>query len=149
MSGITTVRKTDADNTNNTTTLANASGLDLTLAAGTTYSFEYSILFQSAQQNAGIQLAMNGPGTPTIISYTVSIPIAADGTAGIFSGWGTAYNDVVNGTGVQTVNTTYIARIHGIVQTNAAGALAPRFRSETAGQTMTVKTGSWGALYPN
>jgi len=143
------VRKTDADNTNSTITLADTSGLGLTLAAGTTYTFEYFILFQSAQQNSGIQLAINGPGAPTIISYTVSIPIAADGTAAMFSGWGTTYNDPVNGTGVQTANTTYVARIHGIVQTNAAGALLPRFRSETAGQTMTVKAGSWGALYPN
>ena len=149
MSGITTVRKTDADNTNNTITLSNATGLDLTLAAGTTYSFEYYVLFQSTQQNSGIALAINGPGAPTIISYTVSIPVAADATTGVFSGWGTAYNDFVLGTGVQTANTTYIARIHGIVQTNAAGALLPRFRSETAGQTMTVKTGSWGSLYPN
>ena len=143
------MRKTDADNTNNTTTLADTSGLGLTLAAGTTYSFEYFILFQSTQQNSGIQLAMNGPGTPTIISYTVNIPVAVDGTGGIFSGWGTGYNDPVNGTGVQTANTTYVARIHGIVQTNAAGSLLPRFRSETASQTMTVKAGSWGALYPN
>jgi hypothetical protein len=143
------VRKTDGDNTNNTITLADTSGLGLTLAAGTTYSFEYYILFQSTQQNSGIALAINGPGTPTIISYTVSIPIAIDGTGAMFSGWGTTYNDFVLGTGVQTANTTYIARINGIVQTNAAGALLPRFRSETAGQTMTVKNGSWGALYPN
>jgi hypothetical protein len=142
------VRKADPDNQNNTTTLADTSGLGLTVAAGTVYSFDYYILFQSTNANAGIQLAMNGPGTPTIVAYTVNIPIAADGSSAMFSGWGTAYNDVVSGTGVQTANTTYVARIHGVVQTNAAGTLLPRFRTETAGQTATIKAGSWGALYP-
>ena len=40
-------------------------------------------------------------------------------------------------------NTTYVARIHGVVQTNGAGGtLLPRFRSETNCQTITIKAGS-------
>jgi hypothetical protein len=72
-SGPTTVRKT---------TLQSASGLNLALAANTTYSFEYYILFASAQANNGIGLAVTGPGTPAVISYTVDIPIGNDGRTG-------------------------------------------------------------------
>jgi len=142
------VRKTDSDNTNNTTTLADTSGLGLTLAASTTYSFEYEILFQSAAANTGIALAVNGPASP-LVSYTVDIPIAADGAAGLFSGWGTVLDDAVTGTGVQTANTTYLAHIRGVIQTGASGGtLLPRFRSESAGTIVTTKAGSWGAVYP-
>jgi hypothetical protein len=145
------VRKGDSDNTNNTILLADTSGLGLTLAASTTYSFEYYILFQSAAANTGIQVAINGPASP-LVSYTVDIPIAADGAGsqgGTFSGWGTALDDVVAGTAVPTANTTYLARIHGVIQTGGAGGtLLPRFRSETALTNVTVKAGSWGAVYP-
>jgi hypothetical protein len=145
------VRKADSDNTNNTTTLADTTGLGLTLAASTTYSFEYYVLFQSAATNTGISLAVNGPASP-LVSYAVNIPVAADGAGsqgGTFSGWGTALDDVVVGTGVQTANTTYLAHIHGVIQTGAAGGtLLPRFRSETASTNVTIKGGSWGAVYP-
>jgi hypothetical protein len=143
------VRKTDADNVTASTTIQSATGLDFTLAAGTTYTFEYFILFQSAATNTGIRLAVDGPASPSIISYSANIPVAADGTGGMYAGWGTTWDDTVNGTGVQTANTTYVARIHGVVQTNAAGGtLRPRFRTETNGTNVTIKTGSWGAIYP-
>ena len=42
----------------------------------------------------------------------------------------------------------FVAHIHGVVETGAGGGtLTPRFRSENAGTTVTIKTGSWGALY--
>ena len=65
----------------------------------------------------------------------------------MWSGWGTGYNDTVLGTGVPTANTTYVARIYGVIQTGAAGGtLTPEFRSETGGTSVTVKAGSWSSL---
>ncbi|MDQ2910171.1 MAG: collagen-like protein, partial [Actinomycetota bacterium] len=146
--GPTTVRKTNADDTNSTTTLASATGLDLTLAASTTYSFDYYILFQTAVNTTGIALAVTGPASPSVISYSVYIPVAGDANNALFSGWGTAYDDAVVGTGVQTAATTYLARISGVIKTGAsAGTLTPRFRSEVAASTVTLKAGSWGAFY--
>jgi hypothetical protein len=72
--------------------------------------------------------------------------MATDATTGMYSGWGTAYDDVVLATAVPTASTTYVARIYGVVTTGAnAGTLTPRFRSET-GTAVTVKAGSWGSL---
>jgi hypothetical protein len=142
------VRKTDADNSTISTTLQPTTGLGFALAANTTYSFDYYIRFQTTVSTTGIALALTGPGSPAFINYAVNTPVAADGTAGMFSGWGTAYDDQTVGTGVQTAGTAYVARIHGIIQTGATpGTLLPRFRTEVAGSSVSVKTDSWGALY--
>ena len=51
---------------------------------------------------------------------------------------------------MQTAATTYVARIHGVITTGAAGGtLYPRYRTETNGTAVTIKAGSWGSLYPN
>jgi hypothetical protein len=146
--GPTTARKATGDDTNNTVSLANATGLNLALAANTTYTFEYVILFQSAATNTGIALALNGPAGATVVSYTVDVPTGADGTGALYSGWGTAWDDAVLATGVQAANTTYSAHIFGVVKTaGTAGNLTPRFRSEIAGTTVTIKDTSWGELF--
>jgi hypothetical protein len=140
------VRKTNADDSTTSTSVVSATGLGLALAANTTYTFDYVILFQSSAVGTGIGLALTGPTSPSFIDYTVNIPIGADGTTAMFSGWGTAYDDPVQGTAVQAANTTYVARIYGVITTGAnAGTLTPRFRSET-GSAVTVKAGSWGSV---
>jgi hypothetical protein len=145
--GPTTVRKTNTDDTTTLTSLGSATGLGLAVAANTTYSFDYFILFQSSAAATGIGLALTGPASPNFISYTATIPIAADATTAMFSGWGTAYDDTVLGTAVQATGTTYVARIYGVISTGGtSGTLTPRFRSEINGNTVTIKAGSWGSL---
>jgi len=119
------------------------------VAANTTYTFDYYLLVQTAATGTGISLAVAGPAAPTVVSYTVNSPTAAvDGTATIFSGYGTSFGDEVISTGVQAANTTYVARIHGVVRTGAAaGSLTPRFRSEVNNSIVRVMQYSWGAAY--
>ena len=146
--GPTTVRKSTGDDTNTTTTLANVTGMNLSLAANTTYTFEYVILFQDSSTTSGIGLSLNGPAGATVISYTVDIPNAADGTSALFSGWGTAWDDPIVSTGVQATGTTYAAHIFGVVKTaGTAGTLTPRFRRGASAATATIKDGSWGQLF--
>src|SRR5207249_1895727 len=95
-----------------------------------------------------IGLAVTGPAGATVISYTVDIPVAVDGTGALYSGWGTAWDDFVMGTAAPGAATTYLAHIHGVTRTaGTAGNLTPRFRSEVAGTQVTIKAQSWGALY--
>ncbi|MGB2874583.1 MAG: hypothetical protein WBB76_03825 [Gaiellaceae bacterium] len=146
--GPTTVRKASADNTNATTTLSSATGLDLALAANTTYTFEYRILFQSAATNTGISLAVTGPAGASLVSYTIHTPVSNGGTGGLYSGFGSAWDTAATATNVGTANTTYLAQIVGIVKTGAsAGTLTPRFSSSRNGNQVTLKTSSWGALF--
>jgi hypothetical protein len=146
-SGVTQVRKTVNDTTTSTT-LQNTTELGFTLAASTAYTFDYYILFQSAATGTGIALAVNGPAAPSTISYTVQIPLGTDGNSTMWSGPGTYLDDPVLTGSVQAANTTYLARITGVIRTNASGGtLLPRFRSETAGTTVRVMAQSWGALH--
>ncbi|TML32511.1 MAG: hypothetical protein E6G24_10065 [Actinobacteria bacterium] len=83
-----------------------------------------------------------------MISYTVDIPTGNDGTGALYSGWGTGWDDAVLATGVSVANTTYTAHIFGVVKTaGTAGNLTPRFRSELAGTTVTIKDASSGELF--
>jgi hypothetical protein len=91
---------------------------------------------------------MTGPAGATVISYTANIPRAADGTAGMWQGWGSAWDDVVLGNGVETAGVTYTARIHGVIRTaGTAGNLTPRFRSEINTSQVSLEQYSWGSLY--
>jgi hypothetical protein len=130
------------------TALQNTTELGLTLAPSTAYTFEYYILFQSAATGTGIGLAVNGPAAPTVISYTVRIPLGTDGNTTFHGGPGTYLDDWVRSGSVQAANTTYLARISGVIRTNASGGtLLPRFQSEVAGSTVRVMAHSWGSLY--
>lgn len=102
---------------------------------GPSRSSEYYILFTSAQANNGLGLAVSGPGTPAAISYTVEIPIGDDGTNGRYSGWGTAYDDAVIGSAVPSTGATYVARVYGVVRTEAtAGNRSPGSGARRAAQ---------------
>jgi hypothetical protein len=48
---------------------------------------------------------------------------------------------------VPSIGTTHVAHVYGVVRTGAtAGNLTPRFRSETNGTTVSIKTYSWGSV---
>lgn len=129
------------------TTLADITGLVVPLIANATYQFEYWLPFRSAALTTGLGLAMNGPVSPALITYNVSIPFAVDGADAIFEGVGTAYEDVTLSTGVVAINTDYLAKIDGIIRTGAAGGnLAPRVRSEVAASAVTIQQGAAGLV---
>src|SRR5207237_7137133 len=68
--GPTTARKANADDTTALTSVVSTTGLGLALAANTTYTFDYVILFESAATATRIGLAVNGPAGTSLISYT-------------------------------------------------------------------------------
>ena len=64
---LSTVRLT-ADVTNNTTTLANGTGLALALAANSTYQVHGRIMFQTAATTTGIRLTQTVPSGATVVA---------------------------------------------------------------------------------
>jgi hypothetical protein len=142
------VRKTDSANPTSSTTLQSTTGLGFTLAAYTTYSFDYFIIFQTSGTGTGIGLSVYGPSTPSMISYTINIPQgSSDGKDSLFSGWGTTNTDQVVSIESPAGTTNHVARIQGVIRTGAnGGTLLPRFRSEDGGN-VSVQPYSWGALY--
>jgi len=128
-----------ADVSNSTTTLANAIGLLLALAANSTYAIEALVMFQTATTTTGIRLTQTVPAgtsvvaqwnTPTsLTARTLSNQRAADAGA--------------TTTGIDTANANTLACGSLLVVTGAtAGNLQIRFASETTGANVVVKAGS-------
>ena len=135
---LTTVRLA-ADVTNNTTTLANVTGLAIALVANSTYAIDARVMFQTAATNTGLRLTQTVPGgathvaqwnTPTsLTARTLANQRAADTGAA--------------STGVDAANANTLATGSFLVITGAtAGNLQIRFASEVGGSNAVVKAGS-------
>lgn len=129
-------------NNNSAVTFSALTDLGMNVVAGKTYYFEYTLLFKSTAANTGIGLTINGSGLGGEISAIVNIPIAADGTAALYSGSITSFGDTVTGTSVQTANTTFVANIKGVFKSTANGTFYPLFRSEIGGNSVSIRAGS-------
>jgi hypothetical protein len=136
--------KTSADQTSTSnTTLTAVSDLAFDAVAGNTYYLEYTIRFQSASSTTGISLTLN-TGTTAVGTMTaqVNLPIAADGTAALYTGSISALNDIVISSAVPAANTNHIANIKGIFICTTSGTIQPYFRSETNGTQVLFGQGS-------
>lgn len=141
--------KTTADQiVSSNVTLTTIDNLSFYAVSGRTYYFEYTIRFRTANTNTGIGLTMATLDTAVgEMNAIVNMPVAADGTAALYTGSITALNDVVTSTGVQAVQPeTYIANIKGIFVCTTDGAIGPRFRSENNGTNVNVRQGSVGLI---
>lgn len=128
-----------ADVTNNTTTLANVTGLALALAANSTYQIDGQVMFQTAATTTGIRLTQTVPTGATVVAQwntptsltasTLANQRAADAGAAT--------------TAIDTANANTLATASILVITGAtAGNLQIRFASEVAGSNAVVKAGS-------
>lgn len=135
---LTTARVT-ADVINSTTTLANATGLALPLAANTTYAVEAKVVFQTVITTTGIRLTQSVPAgamvvaqwlTPiSLVAVTVANQRAADTGAA--------------STGIDVANSNTLACGSLSIVTGAtAGNLQIRFASEIAASNAVIKAGS-------
>lgn len=120
------------------TTLTNVTELAFTATAGSAYYCEYTVKFRCAATNTGIALTVGTSDTAAgTFAAQVNIPIAADGTAAIYGGNITAFDDVVVATGVQTAQPTwFIANIKGTFICTTGGTVVPKFRSEVNGSNV-------------
>lgn len=116
---------TTADFTkNNTTTLANITGLSVTLTAGRTYRFE-ATLFTTADTDGGVKVAMSGTATATAIKYDVLI---IDGAVIDAQGRGTALDTAVG----FTDSANALIKIYGTIVVNVGGTLTVQFAQNAA-----------------
>lgn len=137
--------KTTANLTNNSSvTTTQITQLGFTCAVGKAYRFKTHILFSSAAIGTGIGLTMTSPdgAVGTLVSTAEMVLSNTDGTTSKYAGAMTALSDLVLSTGVGLTNTFYLAEIEGTFVCTTAGTIAPYFRSETNGQTITVLSGS-------
>lgn len=132
--------------TTTSTTFTDITGLTASLAAGTPYLFEAYLIWQQNNTSGGIGFAINGPGSMGVLDYTIQYQNFANDAAGTIqtvhaTGYDTAYTIPTTTT---AANTSYIARISGVlVTTVSGGTLALRFKSNNASYTASIRPGSW------
>ena len=134
-----TTTRLGADVTNSTTTLANATGLSIALAANSTYALNVQVMFQTAATTTGIRLTQTVPSGATVVAQwdtptsltarTLANQRAAD--AGAAS------------TAMDVANANTLANGTLLVVTGAsAGSLQIRVASEVAASNAVIKAGS-------
>jgi hypothetical protein len=136
------VGKNAVNTASTSTTLANATGLSIQLAANTLYRVSMMVRFSSTNAGTGVKLGVTAPASATV-ALAATIPRAADGTGSAFYGQITSSGDSVLSNGVEAANTTYMATILGTVQTGAtAGPLQVQLATEVNSVSVSVVAGS-------
>lgn len=124
------------------TTLVSITDLEFPVTNGKSYRIECMLMIQSANTAVGFRptLALNGAtGELAAIS---SVPQGNDGTEPLFVSHITASGDVGTSTSTAQANTSLLCTIEGVFVCTTSGTIVPQFRSESNGQTVTVRAGS-------
>ena len=124
-----------SDQTMNSTSYADITGLSVSLLANKRYWFRFVIVTTSLSTAVGAGWSINGPAF-TNLQYYSWYP--ASTTAALYNNGVSSY-DFGTTTGNNAVRG--LAMIEGTVDTSAAGTLIGRFRSENT-NTVTAKAGS-------
>jgi hypothetical protein len=123
---------------NSTTTFADVTGLVVNVATATRYAFDCVLSYTSALAGTAILVSINGPAA-TNIRY--SVETATTATANFYSvqsAYDTALNPATSGAALALP-----IFIKGTFITTAAGVFAVRFRSEIAGNAVSLLNGSY------
>ena len=130
----------DVINNNGTAnTMQDVTGLSFDVVAAATYYFKYIILYTAAVNTTGSRWAINGPATPTLLSYTSEYTLTT--TTSTRNGAVQAYDSpaACNATSVVAQN---LAVIEGLIKPSANGTVIARFASEVLSSAITAKAGS-------
>ena len=128
-----------ADVTNNTTTLANVTGLALALAANSTYQVHGRIMFQTAATTTGIRLSQTVPSGATVVAqWSTPTSLTASTLANQRAADAGATTTAIDTANANTLATTSIL----VITAATAGNLQIRFASEVSGSNAVAKAGS-------
>lgn len=120
-------------------TLSDATGLSFTAAANTDYIIEAWVLYTTSAAAVGIELAANGPASPTALAGQL---VANTSATAILGRKFNTYDDS-GGALSASISGDNIAKIWIILRNGAnSGTFIVRFAAETAGGTATIKAGS-------
>lgn len=128
------VKRVSSQFDNNTTTLADVTGLSVNVQAGRTYSFQ-ATLFTTSNVGGGVKVAIGGTVTATAIVYEGLSTNAGATTQGRATALGSAVGGVTAVTGA-------LITIYGTITVNAAGTLTVQFAENAAIGTSSVLVGS-------
>lgn len=122
------------------TSYADVTGLNFPVRAGRTYKFRFEIDYTCNATTTGSAFAINGPASPTRLSYNVEKDLSTTAKTQL-NGCSTYDADTANATSATTG--ANFATIEGRITPSADGTVTARFLSEVAvASGITVKAGS-------
>lgn len=124
-------------------TAVNITGLSFSLAANTSYYFEYDINHQSTATACGVWFGLTYPSGSTI-TWTASQAVSLT-AATISMSRGAEFTSAAGAT-VDAANSTVSARIIGTISTKGSGTLQPRVKAELATGRGAIMAGSGGRI---
>ena len=145
VSAVTKVRLS-SDQTVQSTTPEDVTGLSFSLSANTEYHFRFCIIWRSDTATVGAGFSLNGPAGFSILAFHVAITSTL---TAIITNTARAYDAFAATTlSVDTANADQLCLIEGMVLNGAnSGTLVVRHRLETGSAAInTVKAGSVGFL---
>lgn len=133
-----------SDQSNSTTSYADVSDLGIEVGANATYIAQWVLVASSAASTTGIQLAVNGPASPTQLTVTVTCYTATDVAA---TDHYYSYD-----TGLDLTDSAGSSRVQCLIRATLrnganAGVLIPRVKSEVGSSAVTIHAGSSAVYY--
>ena len=126
------------------TAYADVSGTGLAVAANKAFAFEFVLLCDSDAVTTGIDVACNGPASPTSVIYEQVYWTSATART---ERCATAY-DANTASTASNGTAQKIYRVRGVLRNGAnAGTLIARAKREAVGTGPNVRAGSYGVLY--
>lgn len=121
-------------------TIADVTGLSFAVTSGQRYWFWFQIFFTAAATTTGSRWSVNGPGSPTELSYKSEYSLTT--TTNTVNEGQSAYDvpAASNATSAATGSNTAI--ITGHILPSANGTVIARFASEVSSSAITAKRGS-------
>jgi hypothetical protein len=120
------------------TSAQDITGLSFSVTSGVLYEFEAVILYTTTDNTIGASFGVNGPASPTLVSFTTLTPQTA---TSISQGSGGDYS--LRGAANATPAGVATARVFGFVRPSSSGTFQIRFAPETATASgIVVKAGS-------
>lgn len=143
--GITTLRAVKtSDQTLIGTSYTDVSGLGISILANKAYAFEWLIMADADATTTGIDVAMNGPASPTSLHYIQGYWTSA--TALTFRA-ATAYDSNTASTASNGATVKPFS-VKGVIRNGAnAGTIIPRIKREAVGTGPNVRAGSYGIAW--
>ncbi len=137
------VLASDVVNNNATAnTMQDVTGLSFPVISGETYWFSFVIPYQAAASTTGSRWSINGPASPTLLSYVVDNTLTVSTST---LGSQSAYDVPAAANATSAVASSLggnIARIEGFIRPSADGTVIARFASEVAASAITAKAGA-------
>ena len=134
------ILRVTADRQSTSTSFADVTDLTLSVLASTTYVVTCTLSYTTAVSTTALQLAVNGPASPTALRYAVETSTTATARHNASQ---SAYDTVVNpATGGAA--TALPVTLYGTLENGSnAGTLAVRFRTEVNASAVTILRGSY------